>query len=87
MAWFHTFNAVFWMSIGGGVLGVLALIVRSKCRSFQCCWGGFVIERDIRAEVEVEEFRLRNRSALSEIGLSVNSPRENREENKANNSL
>ena len=60
MVWYTTFDAIFWMTLAGGILGLIALIVKSKCRSFSICWGGLIIERDIAAEIELEEFRVNN---------------------------
>lgn len=52
----------FWISFAGICAGVisggLVYIGKSKCKSFNCCWGGLGCVRDTQAEVSLEEFRI-----------------------------
>jgi len=52
MAWYHTFNDIFWISIAGLFFAFLGTLLKSKCTKFSCC--GIVIERDTRAEERLE---------------------------------
>lgn len=52
----------FWLSFAGIIAGVLSGILvylnKSKCKNFSCCWGAFICNRDIKSEVELEEFKV-----------------------------
>jgi len=60
----NIFNATFWLSFCGVVAGVLGLVFtavnKSKCKNVECCCGVFKCQRDIGAEVELEEHRIDN---------------------------
>lgn len=51
--WYRTFDGTFWLTLAGLFIGFLGVVAKSKCSRFSCC--GLVVERDVRAEVELEE--------------------------------
>lgn len=57
-----TFNAVFFLSLGTMILGSFGLIVRyslrSRCVKCSFCYGLIVIDRDIQAEIQEEQFEI-----------------------------
>ena len=56
------FNSVFWLSMGGIVVGAFGVAVnaciKSKCSNLTLCWGMFSCQRDTKSEVELEEHRI-----------------------------
>jgi len=62
MTWTETFDATFWLAIGSltsaGFALLLKYLLKSKCQKFNCCFGLFVIDRDIEAELEEERIEL-----------------------------
>jgi hypothetical protein len=62
MTWTETFDATFWLAIGSltsaGFALLLKYLLKSKCQKFNCCFGLFVIDRDIQAELEEERIEL-----------------------------
>lgn len=61
-AWTQTFDATFWLAIGSltsaGFALLLKYLLKSKCQKFNCCFGLFVIDRDIQAELEEDRIEL-----------------------------
>ena len=57
MSWIDTYDAVFFISIAGIVVGCFGLIIRtclrSKCEHFSLCFG--LIKIDRRVDLEVQE--------------------------------
>ena len=60
MVWYDEFGSAFWLTIAGILTGCVGLVVKagikSKCSSVNL--GCFSCTRDVRAEVEVEEFNV-----------------------------
>lgn len=63
MTWQEIYDSTFFLALCGSVMAALGLVVKycfqSKCEDVQCC-GCFHIRRNVRAEVELEEFRMSN---------------------------
>jgi hypothetical protein len=57
--WIEVFNASFWITLGGALFAFLGLTLRiclkSRCNNVNLCYGLISIQRDIDAEVELEE--------------------------------
>jgi hypothetical protein len=62
MTWYLTFDSVFWLSMGGVIVGAFSVAVnaciKSKCSNLSLCYGLFSCQRDTQAEVELEEHRI-----------------------------
>ena len=60
--WCQTFNDIFWTSTSTGVLGFLAVVIKtalkSKCDETNLCWGLIRIHR--RVELESDESEAQN---------------------------
>jgi len=58
MSWIETFNDTFFLAIASVVAGSFAMSIRyclkSKCSQFSLFWGLIRIERDIKAETQIE---------------------------------
>ena len=56
--WWKEFGQAFWITIAGVLTGCMGVLVKaglkSKCTSLKFC--GFECQRDVRAELELEEF-------------------------------
>jgi NAD kinase len=57
--WYQIFNDVFWLSISTGVLGFLAVVIKtalkSKCDETNLCWGLIRIHRRVELENDDNE--------------------------------
>jgi hypothetical protein len=57
-SWIETFNDTFFLAIASVVAGSFAMSIRyclkSKCSQFSLFWGLIRIERDIKAETQIE---------------------------------
>lgn len=60
-AW-TVFDAVFWISLAGIMVGLFGLIIKvclkSKCEHFKLCWGLISVDRRVDLEVEEEIHRM-----------------------------
>lgn len=58
MEWWNDFNGAFWISIATLTMGALGLCFKSclssKCSHTEICYGCLKIERDTRAEEDIE---------------------------------
>lgn len=58
MEWTSTFDAVFFISVGTLLIGLLNNIItkcyQSKCESFAICWNFLVVRRRVDLEVQSE---------------------------------
>ena len=58
MSWIDTYDAVFFISIAGIVVGCFGLIIRtclrSKCEHFSLCFGLITVDRRVDLEVQEE---------------------------------
>lgn len=56
------FDAVFWISLAGIMVGLFGLIIKvclkSKCEHFRLCWGLISVDRRVDLEVEEEIHRM-----------------------------
>ena len=57
--WYAEFNGQFWLMMGGMVCAFLGVVAKSKCSDMSCCFGLFVIKRDVRLEARLEEDQLK----------------------------
>ncbi len=73
--WFDTFNAQFWVMIAGMVCAFFGIVAKSKCTRFKCC--GIIIERDVKAEVDLEKAQIRGLSRNATMSPTTTSPRRN----------
>jgi hypothetical protein len=75
--WTDTFDATFWLAIGSlssaGFALLLKYMLKSKCQKFNCCFGLFVIDRDIEAELEEDriELGMDERSSTNQKDLQI----------------
>ena len=62
-------SEVFWNSfvitVSGVLLAVVAACYKSKCRTIRCC--GLEIDRDTKAEEQIDEIEIENRRAESKV--------------------
>lgn len=62
MSVYDIFDAVFFISLAGIVVGLLSLVIKvclkSKCEHFTCCYGCFTIDRRVDLEVQEEIHRM-----------------------------
>ncbi len=60
--WMDTYDAVFFISIGTMVVGLVALMIRfcikSKCEHFSLCFGLITIDRRVDLEVQEEMHKI-----------------------------
>ena len=68
--WYETFNSVFWIAISASVFGFLALVIKSKCRNFSICWGLLIVERDVDAEVALEEYAMNHNAPVQNLPIA-----------------
>ena len=54
----ETFWAGFYPFLGGFILGVLALLYKSKCDQMKICWGMIEVHRNVDAEIEADLHRV-----------------------------
>jgi len=58
----NTYDAVFFISLAGIIVGLLSLIIKvclkSKCEHFKLCWGIITIDRRVDLEVQEEMHRM-----------------------------
>jgi hypothetical protein len=73
--WYDTFNGQFWVMIAGMVFVFCGILAKSKCTRFECC--GIVIERDVRAEVDLEKAQIRGLARNPTMSPQPVSPRRN----------
>lgn len=59
----ETFWMAFTTSVIGCIMGILRMIYKSKCRKCSVC--GFVIERDIEVEEEIDMMNIQSRVSNS----------------------
>ena len=68
MSWIETYDAVFFISIGSMVIGLIGLIIKyclkSKCEHFSICYG--IIKIDRRVDIEAQEEMARIEHGLPE---------------------
>ena len=54
-SWWVEFGSVFWLTIGGAFFGfivaILNALIKSRCKSFSCCWGLFTAVRNWEDDV------------------------------------
>jgi hypothetical protein len=59
MAFYEVFDAVFFITITTILTGSIGLALKfclkSKCNHVECCWGGFVINRNVELENDIEQ--------------------------------
>lgn len=57
-SWYNTFDAAFWLTMGGMVIGVVGMFFRacyqSKCEDVSLCFGLITIHRNIQAEEDID---------------------------------
>ena len=62
MTWMDTYDAVFFISIGTMIVGLMALIIRfcikSKCEHFSLCFGLITVDRRVDLEVQEEMHKI-----------------------------
>jgi len=62
MTWYSVFNDIFWLSLGGILIGfggvIINACIKSKCSELNFCFGLFKCVRDVKAEVDLEEHRI-----------------------------
>ena len=64
MVWYNEFNSTFWLSIGGSIFGLTAILIKafksSKCKQFKC----LCIEciRDVQLEERIDELELQQQA-------------------------
>jgi hypothetical protein len=73
--WYDTFNGQFWVMIAGMVFAFCGVVAKSKCTRFEC-WG-IIIERDVKAEVDLEKAQLKGLSRNATMSPTPTSPRKN----------
>ena len=73
--WYDTFNGQFWVMIAGMVFAFCGILAKSKCSRFECC--GLVIERDVKAEVDLEKAQIRGLARNATMSPQPASPRRN----------
>ena len=69
--WIQTYDSVFFLSVGTLIIGFLGLALkgclRSKCESFSCLWGLFIVKRRVDLEARIEEKEIENGVNLNDI--------------------
>ena len=72
MSWIETYDAVFFISIGSMVIGLIGLIIKyclkSKCEHFSLCYG--IIKIDRRVDIEAQEEMARIERGLPEDDIA-----------------
>jgi len=67
----ETFWLAFITSTIGGIMGILRMIYKSKCKRCSVC--GITIERDIEAEVGIDELAIQRSQVLGNNSLDASS--------------
>ena len=62
MGWYYYFDDVFFITMGGLVIGVMGLSIRycykMKIKDLELCWGCISIKRDVRGEEQLDEHKM-----------------------------
>ena len=50
---------------------IIKIIMKSKCHNFECCYGLFKVQRDIKAEADIENNKI-NHNIKDDENLNIN---------------
>ena len=56
--WMNTFDSAFWLTMGGMIIGLVGMVLRScyqsKCEDVRLCFGMVTVHRNIIAEEDID---------------------------------